>query len=306
MSIIPSVSVIIPVYNQHAYVEQAINSVLNQSYSNYELIIIDDASTDKSLEIIRQYSDYPKISIHTNKTNQECVKTFNKGISLAKGQYFSILASDDTWEPTFLEKCLIELNKNPKAAFCYTRVNIMNSSGKKKPRIKDRIKHNDNYFGNEFENIVRWLNPIPHHATVVRKKMVEEIGVYDENLITTHDWDLWLRLSKKFPAVFINEYLANYRVHDSNITLKRSSSGIKEKFIITILDKLFNDPELSETLTKQKKEIYARAYLDIAEAYRQVGDKHQMRNAFMNALKNSIIPTLYIPYRRLLLSMIWN
>lgn len=298
------VSVIIPVYNQASYVDEAIQSVFQQSYGNIQLILIDDASTDESGEKLNKYSGRDNVLVFHNPVNLDCAGTFNRGLELACGKYCGILAADDTWEPDFVAKCVAALEKHPLAAFCYCRVNLMRFNGLKTPRTRDRIPHRGDYYGPEFENIVRNLNPIPHHATVVRKECLDELGGYDPALTTTHDWDLWLRLSRKHPAVFIDEHLANYRVHESNISRSRSRSGEKERLIIALLDRVFKAEGLPERLFQEKKEIYARAYLDIAEGYRVIADRMRMRKSWFQALRLSRKPGLFLQYRRLLISLV--
>ncbi len=304
MSIMPLASIIIPVYNQAEFVPDALRSALGQTWPNCEIIVIDDASTDKSAQVVSPFLVGKQISFYRNETNRDCAYTFNRGIGLANGDFVAILAADDTWESTFIEKCIIELQNHLDAAFAYTRINLMSTCGSKKPRLSDRIKHKATCCGNEFCNIVRWLNPIPHHATVVRKSCIEQVGLYDEKLVTTHDWDLWLRLSQIYPTVFINEHLGNYRVHESNITKQRSKTGAKEKYIIQMLDKVYQDSNLPQELRSEKSIIYARAWLDIAEGYRTVGEKAQMRTCLLKALSLCKNPVLYTKYRRLLLSLL--
>ncbi len=304
MSQTPLTSIIIPVYNQAEFVLDALKSALSQTWPNFEIIVIDDASTDNSVQAVSPLLTNRLVSFHRNKTNKDCAYTFNRGIEIAEGDFVAILAADDTWEPTFIERCVRELQQHPEAAFSYTRINLLSARGDKKPRLSDRIKHKSTCCSDEYCNIVRWLNPIPHHATVVRKSCIEHVGPYNEELITTHDWDLWLRLSAIYPAVFINEHLSNYRVHGSNISKQRSRVGVKEKYIIQMLEKVFADKTLPDGLLEEKAKIYARAWLDIAEGYRVVGEKAKMRSSLRKALSLCKNPTLYINYRRLLLSLL--
>jgi len=304
MSDTPLASIIIPVYNQAEYVAEAVRSALAQDWPNFEVLIIDDASTDNTPEVISAFAKDERISIFRNDRNLDCVRTFNRGISLSKGEYFGILAADDTWEPEFLEKCVNALERHHEAGFAYTRLNLIESQGRKRPRFKDRIVHRADHFGDEFSNIIRQLNPIPHHATVVRKVCLEEVGLYDEELTTTHDWDLWLRLSRKFPVVFINEYLANYRVHETNVSKLRSKTGDKANFIIRTLDRVFEMENLPDVLLGERNEIYAHAWLDIAEGYRLIGEYGQMRRCVRLAFSLCKNPRLFLPYRRLTLGLL--
>jgi len=300
----PLASVLIPVYNQEAYVAEAVRSVLEQSYSSLELLLLDDASTDRTAEIFSKFETEPRVRLYRNEKNLGFPRTCNLGYSLARGEFLAIIAGDDTYAPDFLEKCIGALLAYPAAGFVYTRISLMDQSGKKRPRKRDRICHQGDFYGREFDNIVRWLNPIPHGATVVRKRCVEELGAYDPELTAGHDWEFWLRLSKRYPSVFINEHLMNYRVHSENITNKRARMGEREKHLIAILDRVFAMEGISEELRRDKNEIYARAYLDVAEGYRKAGEPAKMRHFLFQALSLCKKPPLYLPYRRLLASSI--
>jgi len=303
MSERPLASIIIPVFNQEFYVEQAICSVLAQSYPRIELLLIDDASTDRTAEILARFEDAPRVKIFRNENNLGFPRTCNLGYSLVKGDFLAIIAGDDTYEPRFLEKCIEELIEHPDAAFAYTRISLMDREGRKKPRMRDRIVHRHDFFGYEFDNIIRWINPIPHGASVVRKSCVEELGAYDPGLSAGHDWEFWIRLSRRYPSVFINEHLMNYRVHEGNITKKRASKGEREYHLLALLDRVYSMDDLSEELRRDKNEIYARAYLDIAEGYREVGEQKKMRLFLWRAVSLCKKPALYLPYRRLLASL---
>ncbi len=299
----PLVSVVIPVYNQAPYIEQTIQSVFTQTYPNFELIIVDDASTDGTDKTIAEFADDPKVSIYRNEKNLECARTRNLGYSKARGIYCSNLDGDDTLEQEYLEKCVEVLESHPDAAFVYTRVNKMDSKGSKRPRRRDRIPHRQNYFGDEFENIVRWLNHIPHPSTVVRKSCAEKVGLYNADLTATYDWDFLMRLARKYPVAFINKHLYNYRIHQSNITKSRTRRGEREQAFFSMLDRIYRMNNLPKTLLNEKDMIYARACLDIAEGYREVGKYRKMRHFVRKALNLSKNPTLYFPYRRLILSV---
>jgi glycosyltransferase involved in cell wall biosynthesis len=306
MSSLPLVSIIIPVYNQGRYLACSVESALAQDYPNREILIIDDASTDNTAEVIQSFASVPNLTVHTNRERLDCARNFNHGIELAAGKYFGILAADDTWEPEFIAAAVAALERNPEAAFAYTRINLLDDRGGKTPRRRDRIVHNGDRCGRELENIIRQLNPIPHHATMVRRECIDRVGAYNPELTTTHDWDLWIRLAAAYPVAFVDRFLANYRVHASNISKTRSRLGEKERFIFGLLDRVFGDPDLTGSLAAGKNEIYARACLDIAEGYRVIGERGRMREFFVKAWQFSKNPPLYLKYRRMLWDLLWG
>jgi glycosyltransferase involved in cell wall biosynthesis len=304
MKFLPSVSVILPVYNQACYVEESILSVFAQSYTNFELLIIDDASTDGTNEIIAKFADDPRVSLYRNEQNLGCAKTFNHGYSLATGDYYCIIAGDDTYEPEYIKKTVSALAVYPNAGFVYTRVNLMDEKGIKRPRGRDRIKHQRDHYGDEFEDIVRWMNHIPHASILVRRECVEEAGFYDPDLTATFDWEFMVRLTKKFPVVFINEHLYNIRIHETNVTKSRVRKGEREVNFIRLLDRVYQMDDLPQSLIDEKEMIYARAYLDVAEGYREIKDYGNMRQFAFKALSHCKKPALYLPYRRLIIAML--
>lgn len=304
MSACTLVSVIIPVYNQARYVEEAIRSVLAQSYTELELLIINDASTDDTGRIISKFANQERVSIYHNESNLGCASTINWGYELARGENLGKLDSDDTYEPKFLSQCVGALQSHPQAGFAYTRVNLIDPGGGKKPRTRDRITHVGNFFGDEFENVVRWINPIPHGAALVRKRCADEVGYYDPAIPAGYDLEFWIRLTRKYPVVFIDEYLMNYRVHETNITKSLSRRGERERSFNQLLNRVYRMEGLPLSLIADKDLIYARACLDIAEGYRDIGEIAKMRQFAAKAFRLCKKPSLYLPYRKLLLSLL--
>jgi glycosyltransferase involved in cell wall biosynthesis len=227
------ISVIIPAYNHERYIEEAINSVLNQSYPDFEIIIINDGSTDSTEQKILSISD-PRIQ-YVSQKNSGAHAAINRGISLSKGEYISILNSDDVYLPTRLETCLNFLEINTNYSVVMSTVEGIDDYGtpvKKKvtPEVKAWLDwytgalpffHEDKFYPNAFaKNIM-----ITTSNLFVRRQCFQECGDF-KGLRYAHDWDMLLRLSKKYRIHLIEEELLQYRMHSEN-TVHEREGGFK-------------------------------------------------------------------------------
>lgn len=219
----PLVSVIIPAYNHEQYVGACLKSVIEQSYRNIEIIVINDGSTDNTEEEILSLTQNSERNINfISKENEGVCKTLNLGLSIAKGKYIAFLASDDMWVHNRIEKQVCFLEKNCNVGFIFSDSKFVFNEVVSVSRYSDyktvlnkifskpyTIK--DIYYDLLLENFISAI------TVLVRKKCIDEVGVFDSN-IAFEDYDMWLRLSKKFPVAYIPEPLALYRIHTKNIS----------------------------------------------------------------------------------------
>lgn len=220
----PLVSVILPVYNGEKYLDEAIKSILSQSYKRFELIIIDDGSKDKSLSIAKGFKD-SRIKVYTQ-TNKGLAKTLNRGISLSKGTYIARQDQDDFSYPERLEKQANYLNKNPKCGLVGTWAEIWEGDNKKTHRSLKHCPENGllQYF-------LLFDNPFVHSSVMIRKTALEDVGFYstDKNLQPPEDYELWSRIARKYDLANIPELLHAYREVPSSMS--RSKLGFKDKVV---------------------------------------------------------------------------
>lgn len=224
------ISVIIPAYNHEKYIGATISSVLEQSYSNFELIIINDGSTDNTEKEILKFGD-SRINYISQK-NMGAHNTINKGIRLAKGDYVSILNSDDIYNTTRLEKCLNFLENREDYSVVITEVEGIDDKGasvanKSTPHIEAwldwysetlRDYDNDEFLLCAFaKNIL-----ITTSNYFMRKEVFKKAGRF-RGLRYTHDWDMLLRLSQCYNVHLMRDVLLKYRIHESNTVLEASS-----------------------------------------------------------------------------------
>lgn len=206
----PLVSVIMPAFNAAGFIEAAVNSVISQSYSSWELFIIDDASSDKTLSIIKTLSKAdPRITILRNKENCGADVSRNKGIKAAQGDYMAFLDADDLWKPGKLE-IQLEIMQQQAVAVCFSSYEQIDEQGNPRhviiealPVLNYKKLLKSNYLGN--------LTGIYD---------VRKIGkIYAPNIRKRQDWALWLRAIKKGgPAIGVQQPLAEYRIRKDSIS----------------------------------------------------------------------------------------
>ncbi len=233
----PLVSVIIPAYNHEKYIQDTIKSIINQTYNNIELIIIDDGSPDNTWEKIQELKDeceniFKRVVFKTKK-NSGMEDSLNIGVSLAQGEYIFIIASDDIAKPELIETEVNFLIKNPEYSLCTCNDELIDSEGKvcywdkKRNIVYDKknakyktfveyLKKYNPYFNDKDFGTYRTLyatNYIPN-GYVVKKEVYNKIGKYPEGIL--EDWWFMLQFSKYYKMKYIDKILFSYRWHDSN------------------------------------------------------------------------------------------
>ena len=192
------VSVIIPTYNRASFLKEAIESVLNQEYSNYELIIIDDGSIDNTKEIIELFEGKLKYYYQPHKGVSPAR---NAGLKLAQGNFIAFLDSDDLWKKEKLKVQMEFMKSHPEIKVCYTEEIWI----RKGVRVNPKKKHKK-YSGWIFDKVVP-ICLLSLSSALFRKELFEEIGIFDESLPVCEDYDLGLRIACKYPIHLIEEPL---------------------------------------------------------------------------------------------------
>ncbi len=210
----PLVSVIMSTYNDQSFVEAAINSILHQSYANLELIIIDDASTDNTVAILKGFED-SRISLHINKTNKKLAHNMNYAISIAKGEYIVRMDADDIAAPERISSQVEYMEVHKEVDMCGTYAKAFGSDNYRMyyPQNQDDIKIQ-----------LLFTNAFCHPTVMFRRSSIDEI--YDEAFPAGQDYELWSRIVWKKQVRNIPEFLLNYRVHQGQTKHK---NGIQQK-----------------------------------------------------------------------------
>jgi glycosyltransferase involved in cell wall biosynthesis len=228
---IPKVSVLLPVYNGEKYLAEAIESVLCQSFDNFELIIINDGSTDSSLEIIEKYSlKDSRVKLINNFKNIGFAGSLNKGIAAAKGKYIARIDSDDTWVSEYkLQEQFEFLEKNPEYGVVGTSIIFIDEEKKIKgyhrPALLDR----------DIRSHFLVANQLYHSSVLIRKKSLENVGLYteDKKYYIVEDYDLWLRIGKKYKLANLAGYYTKYMINKKGMSLSNEYKLKRSDLLLT-------------------------------------------------------------------------
>ena len=248
------ISVVIPTYNRKHTLPRALDSVLAQSYKPFEIIVIDDGSSDGTFDLIK--SKYPSIKLLESHKPSKSLKGYSpKGVSIArnvgikksKGDWISLLDSDDEWVPDKLIKQVQLLKKNEGSVFCHTNeIWIRNGS-----RVNQHKKH-QKYGGYIFKECLDICRISPS-SVLIHKSIFEDIGLFDESLKVCEDYDLWLRITSIHPVLFLDELLIKkYGGHEDQ--LSKTPEGI-EQYRIKSLEKIMSSNLLQESQFQAAKDM---------------------------------------------------
>lgn len=274
----PIVSVVIPTYNHERYIAEALDSVLAQTYKDYEVIVVDDGSTDNTREVVKSYGDAVRYIYQQNKRMSAARNT---GIRAAQGEYIAFLDSDDTWYPQKLEKQMKLFELYPTAGlinggcvYVDVRGNTIATICRKDLNDRDTLFH------------ALLLNNVLSGGSsnaVIKKECFELVGLFDENLkATAEDWDMWWRIFTKYDIRFAEECLVKILVKDNSVC---SAINIAQMLPdeLRMLDKLFSISSLKINLFDRRMAVSHR-YFSAAWASKQIGDKNNARKYVMKSL----------------------
>jgi len=212
----PKVTVTMPAYNASKYINEAIKSVLTQDYNSFELLILDDGSTDNTWDIIRQYRKDPCVRIYRNKKNSGVAKTRNKLVKLAKGKYISICDADDLMLLGNLKTLSKFLDTHPKIGVVYGNMLILNINNKNELTKRPYVAKTD--------YVAKWdllerNSIVSHPGAMIRKEAISRAGGYDEALFYLDDLSLWLKLFEVTKFEYLKDGLYYiWRRHPQSLT----------------------------------------------------------------------------------------
>lgn len=259
---IPQTSIIMPVYNSERYIEETIQSVINQTYKNWELIIINDGSNDKTEEIIQNYLINTNIHYYYQK-NSGVSAARNFGFTKSKGKYISFLDADDIWHFSNLEEKIFFLQKESIDAV-YSNCDIIDENsrntnktltGSKTPTLHDILSIKGNYI-------------TAPSGIIYKKSIFDTIETFDTNLSNNADQDLWIRLlANNFKLELIDKSLWKYRVHSNNMS---KNISLLEKDSIYLLEKVNKNNLFESELFK--KECFGKLYYMLAGSWWKNGN----------------------------------
>jgi glycosyltransferase involved in cell wall biosynthesis len=253
----PLVSIIALCYNHEPYVTETLQSIINQTYTQWELVIMDDGSSDGSVKMINEWIDQAEISCKfiPHEVNKGICKTLNEALEHCNGDFIQIIACDDILFPEKLEK-QVELfeNSSNKVAVVYSDAHLINDQGEKlnKTNIGESVGEAfSSLRENIYEALLKGNNFIPAGTALIRAKVIEKVGRYDEEL-SYEDLDMWLRISKDYEFLFSEYISVYYRWHGENLSKKiyRNFRHLESRY--RIFRKHYGNTSLYNSLIEKK------------------------------------------------------
>ncbi|MBU6301079.1 MAG: glycosyltransferase family 2 protein [Verrucomicrobia bacterium] len=258
----PRVSIVIPSYNSVKYLPETLESVLHQDHQDFEVIVVNDGSTDETEAWFSAHVTDPRFRLITQ-ANQGPSTARNTGIAASQGEYIAFLDSDDLWHPSKLTKQIEILDADPRAAMVYCWLANIDHLGTPTGKIR-------RYFN---EGMV-WSDLIKHNFigcgsnAMVRRSCFDELGLFDPATTGIEDWDMWLRIADHHPFRVIREPLVYYRQHPASLS---NNWFVLEKSFQRVLEKAFTSTETAKTQLKSMS--YALAYLCLS--WKPVQSRHR-------------------------------
>ena len=268
----PKITVLMPVYNCELYIQEAVDSILNQTYTDFEFLILDDASTDQTVSIIKNYKD-SRIQLIEKPLNTGYTNSLNYGLQLAKGKYIARMDGDDISFSERFARQVSYLEANPDVVLCGTSYKIIGNDKKLSfPENHDAIKL----------ALLRG-NCIAHPSVMIKKKILDDFSIiYDTSKEPAEDYDMWVRLLCIGNLHIIQDVLLEYRIYNTQVSKKRAEE--QKKNDIKIKFQLFNyldikiEADEREFLTNFFKEKEAIDFGDI-KIFKQLQKKLSTSNA---------------------------
>jgi glycosyltransferase involved in cell wall biosynthesis len=274
----PAVSTVICTYNRAWILGRAINSALEQTFANYEIIIVDDGSTDDTSDLVASYND-PRIRYIRLPENRGLAHARNTGVMQARADLIAWLDSDDEWLPEKLERQVEYFARasQPNLGLVFTAREVIDASGTVVRVHKPEFP--PGFFDRPFPEIVRRLyvgNFLAPVTVMIRKRTVEAIGGFAEHLSGSDDYDLWLRVAGHYRMGYIPQVLARYRVLDGNMTSNMQQSGVAFRHRVEIAERAVERYPFLKPLRSERVAAWSRSY-----AHRLIVNAEYRRAAFM-------------------------
>lgn len=269
----PTVSVIIPTYNRARFISQTIDSVLAQTFSDYEIIVVDDASTDDTTQILAGYGG--RIRVITLEINTGPSVTRNIALKESRGELVAFLDSDDLWYPNMLTTTVTHLKKNSDTDLVSGAWDVIDESGQP-IRPANKPSNFQSAVRADFLRTIAVGNFLLPLSLLIRRKCLDCCGGFDPTLRAAVDWDLFVRLAiHNHKLDLIDVPVARYRSHRASITgdPKRMEQASRQ-----LLEKLFSNEELAPRLTGLREYAYIKMYLAVAKYCHETGLQAERRN----------------------------
>lgn len=303
----PLVSIIISAYNHEKYIDDCILSIFNQTYSNIEVILFDDCSTDQTYRLAKMWeeklrSKYSNVVISRNKNNLGLPKTLNQMLKISQGEYIKPMASDDFFFDQAIESMVAFLENNREYGLLFGN-GVWGDSNTHYPinNNYDTIySSKPHWTENLFEELYK-NDFISVPTVMIRSEVYSEVGGYDENLYF-EDWDLFLRIAQKYRICFLNRILVMYRRVSNSMSnssclknrmeMRRSELEIVTKYKSSVSNKV-SKKKIYDLFNNTMREAFcmrSKEYISFAVFYAK---KHQIRMSFFNLVRRYILYPIF-------------
>lgn len=287
MMSLPGVSVLLPTYNRADYLRATIQSALDQTHPPYEVVVVDDGSTDSTAEVVRRLAE-PRVR-YVFQQNRGVSAALNTAFRASTGRYIALLGSDDLWLPSLLAEEVPIMDENPAVGLVYARAQGMDPQDRPMAQI---LGAPDKFPGSTFKSLL-YGDDVCGLTAVFRREVVEQAGLWDESFVANEDWDIWLRMSLVTRFYFLDKVLARFRIHPGSLT-----GGKSDRFVQVLrdrerlLDKVFSLPNLPPEASEVKALAYRNNYMDIGLRWLSVGNWRECLRYFGQAVRVSPNPVL--------------
>ncbi|MCL2701827.1 MAG: glycosyltransferase [Phycisphaerae bacterium] len=286
----PNVTVIIPAYNGAAFIKDALASVARQTYQDFEVILVDDGSTDATFEIVSEVAkDWDKLwVIRAEHGGLACAR--NRALSQANGQWIALLDADDLWLPNKLAKSIAFLESNPPLSVVYHPMNLIRRDGKPFRGRYVRCKTG------------QVTEPLFHRgfiydpSVVFHRRVVDTVGPFDQSLPVCVGYEFWLRVSTRFDIGLINEPLALRRCHEDSLTVASRTCAARVKS--QMLERFYFDRGGRDLIKNPRKALrhLARVHYQAGRLFQADRDFRTAKDYFQKALRTNPIELRTLPF----------
>lgn len=284
----PLFSIVLPTYNHANLIGEAINSVINQTYNNWELIIVDNNSTDNTSAVISEYND-DRIKSFKIQNKGVIASSRNMGINKSKGNWIAFIDSDDIWYTNKLDLVVNKINSNTKYhVFCHDELMVNINNGKTNKLIYGP------FCDNFYSNMLIYGNKLSTSSTIVSRKYIISNNLLfreNTNLITVEDYDFWLLLAKSNAQFyFIKKILGEYRIHGSNMSMV--NVNFYKNLVFLIKDHVFN----LQNFEKKHNKLFAIIYFKtmISQSFSFIRNKNYKSFFYQMLFLLKILPSFFL------------
>jgi glycosyltransferase involved in cell wall biosynthesis len=286
MTSTPLLSVVIPSFNYARFLGDCLSSIFGQvDAPPFEVVLVDDGSTDETPEVLELYAD-PRLRVVRHEQNRGHVATINEALPLARGEFIARIDPDDRYRPHFLATVCRILEAHPDVGFVYGRAAIIDDRGVETGSIT-AAPHEGDFHGSEFIRLLE-RNFICAPASAGRREAwAEHLPVPDG--LAFHDWYFSLLIARRHPFYFVDDVIADYRVHAANHHTRVSKDGSEERSIFWLLDRVFDGTDDASLFQPTKdsvaRRVYGAHYLDLANKYFGFGRNDDARRCYLAAIR---------------------